>query len=35
MTKCCALIGPKLDGGKDDLPGVGFFLEAWDLVIGM
>ena len=25
MTKCCALIGPKLDGGKDDLPGVGFF----------
>ena len=25
MTKYCALIGPKLYGGKDDLPGVGFF----------
>ena len=23
------------DGVKDDLPGVGFFLDAWDLVIGM
>ena len=22
------------DGVKDDLPGVGFFLDAWDLVIG-
>ena len=25
MTKYCALIGRKKDGGKDDLPGVRFF----------
>ena len=23
------------DGVKDDLPGVGFFLDFWDLVIGI
>ena len=31
MTKYCALIGRKDDGGKDDLPGVGFFWESLDV----
>ena len=31
MTKYCTLIGRKDDGGKDDLPGVGFFWESLDV----